>query len=74
MICRNPNLQQIPKKQKKEAEEEDVRRCFIASPGHLLLKADLSNIELRILAEVANDTTLLRLFAEGADLHSEPLS
>jgi DNA polymerase-1 len=71
MICRNPNLQQIPKKQKEEAEEEDVRRCFIASPGHLLLKADLSNIELRILAEVAKDTTLLRLFAEGADLHAE---
>ncbi|GCE15304.1 DNA polymerase [Tengunoibacter tsumagoiensis] len=69
IICSRPNLQQIPSKEKNE--DENIRRCFIAPPGHKLLKADLSNIELRILAEVANDETLLRMFAEGADLHEE---
>ncbi len=71
IICSKPNLQQIPKKREQEAEEEDIRRCFIAPPGSLLIKSDLSNIELRILAEVAHDETMLRFFAEGRDLHAE---
>jgi DNA polymerase-1 len=71
IICNKPNLQQIPKKRVKEAEEEDIRRCFIAPAGYRLLKADLSNIELRILAEVSRDATMLRFFAEGKDLHAE---
>jgi DNA polymerase-1 len=69
IICSKPNLQQIPSHEKNE--DENIRRCFIAPEGYRLLKADLSNIELRILAEVAQDSELLRLFAEGADLHSE---
>jgi DNA polymerase-1 len=71
IICSTPNLQQIPKKRAQGAEEEDVRQCFIAPAGASLLKADLSNIELRILAEVSHDTTMLRFFAEGKDLHAE---
>ncbi|MGH2506892.1 MAG: DNA polymerase [Ktedonobacteraceae bacterium] len=71
IICRNPNLQQMPKKREEEAEDEDIRRCFVAPMGHMLLKVDLSNIELRILAEVAQDETMLRFFAEGRDLHAE---
>ncbi|GLV56321.1 hypothetical protein KDH_31620 [Dictyobacter sp. S3.2.2.5] len=69
IICSKPNLQQIPSHEKNE--DENIRRCFIAPAGYKLLKADLSNIELRILAEVAQDRELLRLFAEGADLHAE---
>src|SRR5579875_2212951 len=69
IICRNPNLQQIPAHEKNEAE--NLRCCFIAPPGYRLLKADLSNIELRILAEVSGDAVMLRLFAEGRDLHAE---
>ncbi len=69
IICSNPNLQQIPAKETNE--EENLRSCFVAPPGSVILKADLSNIELRILAEVANDQTMLRLFAEGQDLHAE---
>ena len=71
IICSKPNLQQIPKKREQEADEEDIRRCFIAPPGSVLIKSDLSNIELRILAEVAQDETMLRFFAEGRDLHAE---
>ena len=71
IICSKPNLQQIPKKREEEADEEDIRRCFVAPAGSLLITSDLSNIELRILAEVARDETMLRFFAEGRDLHAE---
>lgn len=71
IICSRPNLQQIPKKREEETEAEDIRRCFIAPPGSVLIKSDLSNIELRILAEAAHDETMLRFFAEGRDLHEE---
>jgi DNA polymerase-1 len=71
IICTKPNLQQIPKQIAKGMEAEDIRRCFLAPAGSLLLKADLSNIELRILAEVSRDKTMLRLFAERKDLHEE---
>ena len=71
MICSSPNLQQIPKKRAKDAEEEDIRHCFVSPSGSLILKADLSNIELRILAEVSHDVNMLRFFAEGKDLHAE---
>ncbi len=71
IICSGPNLQQIPKKRADEQEEEDIRQCFVAPPGSCLLTADLSNIELRILAEVSDDATMLRFFAEGKDLHAE---
>ena len=70
IICREPNLQQIPRPIDKN-DPYDLRRCFIAPEGHKLLIADLSNIELRILAEVSGDATMLRFFAEGKDLHSE---
>lgn len=70
ITCRDPNLQQIPKPQK-GGEAEDLRSCFIAPEGYKLLVADLSNIELRILADVSQDSTMLRFFAEGKDLHSE---
>jgi len=68
MSCREPNLQQIPKPQD---DDTNVRRCFVAQEGCKLLVADLSNIELRILAEASQDPTMLRFFAEGKDLHSE---
>ncbi len=70
VICREPNLQQIPKPTEKN-DPYDLRRCFVAPQGCRLLIADLSNIELRILAEVSGDATMLRFFAEGKDLHSE---
>src|SRR5947209_1461620 len=68
IICRDPNLQQMPKSNN---PDEDLRSCFVAPEGHVLLVADLSNIELRILAEISGDATMLRFFAEGKDLHAE---
>src|SRR5204862_6343855 len=52
-------------------EDSNLRRCFVAQDGCKLLVADLSNIELRILAETSQDPTMLRFFTEGKDLHSE---
>lgn len=68
ITCREPNLQQMPKPQD---DNTNIRSCFVAPPDHKLLVADLSNIELRILAEASGDPTMLRFFAEGKDLHSE---
>jgi DNA polymerase-1 len=70
-VTSTPNLQALPKQREEEAPEDDPRRCVVAAPGHVLLESDLSNIELRILAEVAHDETMLRFFAEGKDLHAE---
>jgi DNA polymerase-1 len=47
-----------------------VRRAFIAAPGHILLSADYSQIELRIAAHYSQDPTLMRTFFEGGDIHT----
>jgi DNA polymerase-1 len=66
--CSSPNLQQVPKP---KDDDSNLRSCFVAPVDHQLLVADLSNIELRILADLSKDSTMLRFFAEGKDLHSE---
>ncbi len=70
VICREPNLQQTPKPTGKD-DPYDLRRCFVAPQGCKLLIADLSNIELRILAEVSGDAMMQRVFRAGEDLHGE---
>lgn len=64
----NPNLQNIPVRT--EAGRE-IRRSFVASKGHKLVTADYSQIELRVAAALANDTEMIKTFAEGADLHQQ---
>ena len=68
MSCSSPNWQQLPSH---EPEETSVRKCVVAEPGNVLLTADFSNIELRILAELSQDTDMLEAFARGEDLHSK---
>ena len=63
----NPNLQNIPVR---DDEGREIRRAFIADPGHLFLSADYSQIELRLVADFADDKTMLDAFAEGKDIHA----
>jgi DNA polymerase-1 len=62
----DPNLQNIPVR---TAEGRRIREAFIAPPGHVLVSADYSQIELRIMAHLSGDPSLLAAFAEGADIH-----
>jgi DNA polymerase-1 len=63
----NPNLQNIPIRTELGKQ---IRRAFIAAPGHVLVSADYSQVELRILAHMAQDDGLVRAFAEAADVHA----
>jgi DNA polymerase-1 len=63
----NPNLQNIPIRTE---EGRRVRNGFIAAPGHVLLSADYSQIELRIVAHMAQDEAMLEAFRQGQDIHA----
>jgi DNA polymerase-1 len=62
----DPNLQNIPVR---TAEGRRIREAFIAPPGHSIVSADYSQIELRIMAHISQDENLLSAFAEGLDVH-----
>src|SRR5690348_13776910 len=62
----DPNLQNIPIKSE---EGRRIRQAFIAPPGWKVVAADYSQIELRIMAHLSGDETLIRAFKEGADVH-----
>jgi len=61
-----PNLQNIPVR---TAEGRRIREAFVAPPGCLLVSADYSQIELRIMAHVSQDPGMLRAFAQNEDIH-----
>jgi DNA polymerase-1 len=63
----DPNLQNIPTR---SAEGRRIRRAFVPAPGYVLLSADYSQIELRILAHLSGDTTLVNAFAQDEDIHA----
>ena len=62
-----PNLQNIPIRTEIGSR---LRRFFGASPGHLLVDADYSQIELRVLAHIADDATMIEAFKQGEDIHT----
>ena len=62
----DPNLQNIPIRR---AEGRRIRQAFVAPPGHVLMAADYSQIELRIMAHLSGDEGLLSAFAEDRDVH-----
>jgi len=62
-----PNLQNIPIRTE---EGMRIRRAFVAEPGHVLMSADYSQIELRLLAHLADVPTLREAFEKGEDIHS----
>ncbi|WP_047195890.1 DNA polymerase I [Caldimonas brevitalea] len=61
-----PNLQNIPIR---TPEGRRIREAFVAPPGHVIVSADYSQIELRIMAHIAEDVSLMRAFTEGLDVH-----
>jgi len=63
----DPNLQNIPIR---TDIGRDIRKAFVAKPGHVLISADYSQIELRLLAHLAKDRALIDAFHEGQDIHT----
>ncbi|HIE2058849.1 TPA: DNA polymerase I [Neisseria meningitidis] len=66
LASNNPNLQNIPIR---TAEGRRVRRAFTAPPGSVIVSADYSQIELRIMAHLSGDKTLIAAFQNGEDVH-----
>jgi DNA polymerase-1 len=62
----DPNLQNIPIR---TAMGREIRRAFVADPGCVLLSADYSQVELRILAHISGDESLIETFRRGEDIH-----
>lgn len=60
--CRHPNLQNIPR-------DKATRSCFTAGEGQVLIKADYSQVELRIMAKVSGDKRMRRAYCRGEDLY-----
>ena len=67
LSCSDPNLQNIPARTQ---EGRRIREAFIAPPGHVLISADYSQIELRIMAHLSDDAGLLSAFADDRDIHT----
>jgi DNA polymerase-1 len=67
----NPNLQNIPIRSEMG---QKVRRAFIAKPGMILLSADYSQVELRLLAHFSEDPTMLKSFQDNIDIHTQTAS
>jgi len=66
LASNDPNLQNIPIR---TAEGRRIREAFIAAPGSHIVSADYSQIELRIMAHISQDASLLKAFAAGEDIH-----
>ncbi len=63
----NPNLQNIPIRSE---QGKEIRKAFVPGlPGHVLMSADYSQIELRVMAAIAEDSAMLEAFAQGHDIH-----
>lgn len=67
----NPNIQNIPVR---SPMGEKVRKAFIAKPGKILLSADYSQVELRLLAHFSEDPTMLKSFQDNLDIHTQTAS
>jgi DNA polymerase-1 len=64
MSCADPNMQQLPR-------DPAYRCCVVAPPGRILIKADYSQIELRIAAKISGDKAMMAAYREGRDLHRQ---
>lgn len=62
--CSDPNLQQVPR-------NKELRSLYHAPKGRVFIEADYSQLELRIAADYANEPTMLKIYQEGGDIHTE---
>ena len=62
--CSDPNLQQVPRK-------VELRSLFTARPGYVLIEADQSQVELRVAAHYSKDPTMIKVYQDGGDLHTQ---
>ena len=67
LSSREPNLQNIPIRKELGSQ---IREMFVAAPGRVLVDADYSQIELRLLAHISGDETMIRAFQSGEDIHT----
>ena len=67
----NPNLQNIPIRTE---TGRVIRHCFVAEPGNVLISVDYEQVELRVLAHIANEQVLRDIFLRGEDVHTETAS
>jgi DNA polymerase-1 len=67
----NPNMQNVPVRTELGRE---IRGCFEAAPGHVLISADYSQVELRVLAFIADEPVLKEIFVRGEDVHTATAS
>ncbi len=67
----NPNLQNIPARSE---EGRRIRAAFVPAPGYVMLSADYSQIELRLLAHLSQDPVLVESFQKGQDVHARTAS
>jgi DNA polymerase I-like protein with 3'-5' exonuclease and polymerase domains len=76
MSSNNPNFQNMPRLLPEEVADKpwlhgiDIRRAFVADPGHVFISADYASMELVVCAALSGDETMTRLLNEGRDLHS----
>jgi DNA polymerase-1 len=61
--CKGPNLQQVPK-------DDRYRRCFVAPPGRVFVKADYNQLQRRLAAKIADEPTMMKAYQKGRDLHT----
>src|SRR5215831_14132731 len=71
LSCSEPNLQNIPARYRQNTEGTMIRKLFVAPSGRVLIVADYSQIELRILAHQTHDPKLVYAYQHGLDLHTQ---
>ena len=71
LSSRNPNLQQISKGADPKPWNDRIKKCFVPKPGHVLISADYSQLELRLATAYSQEPALLEVFNEGRDIFTE---
>lgn len=71
LSSRNPNLQQISKGADPKPWNDRIKKCFVAKPGHVLISADYSQLELRLATAYSQEPLLKEVFDEGRDIFTE---